>query len=67
MTWTRAGISVAAAAGTVSTVLATSVIWMLLTNPAAIAVTCDGGTTGSVAREVVSALIDALCDLLAYL
>jgi len=67
MTWTRRGISVTAAAAVVSTLLATSTIWLLLTNPATVATAVDQRTIAPIARELAAALIDALHGLLAYL
>lgn len=67
MTWTRMSISLTGAAAVVSTMLATSTIWLLLTSPATVAGALDEGTVTPVVRELASVLIDALRGLLSYL
>ncbi len=67
MTWTRVGISVTTAAAGFATILATSMIWLLLANPATVATAVDQGTLAPIARELATALAKVLNDLLAYL
>ena len=67
MTWTRMSISLTGAAAVVSTLLATSTVWLLLTSPATVAGALDQGTVTPIVRELASALMDALRSLLSYL
>ena len=67
MTWTRMSISLTGAAAVVSTLLATSTIWLLLTNPVTLASAIDQGTITPVVRQLADVLIDALYGLLTYL
>lgn len=67
MTWTRMSISLTGAAAVVSTLLATSTVWLLLTSPATVAGALDQGTVTPVVRELASAIIDAIQGLLSYL
>ena len=67
MIWTRVGITVTTAAAGVAAILATSTIWLVLTNPATVATAVDQGTITPIARELASALVSVLHQLLAYL
>ncbi len=67
MNWTRIGIRLTTAAAAVSALLATSTIWLVLTRPAAVATAVNQQTIGPIARELATALINALRGLLAYL
>lgn len=67
MTWTRMSISLTGAAAVLSTLMATSTIWLMLTNPATLASALNQGTVTPVVRELASALIAVFRGLLTYL
>jgi hypothetical protein len=67
MSWTRIGFSLTGAAAVLSTLLASSTVWLLLTSPVTVASALDQGTITPIVRQLATAFIDALRGLLAYL
>jgi hypothetical protein len=67
MTWTRIGITLTGAAAVLSTLLAASTVWLLLTSPVSVAGALDQGAVAPLARQLAAVLVDALRGLLAYL
>ncbi len=67
MIWTRMGIRLIGATAVVSTLLAASTIWLLLTSPTTMTAALDEGRVGPLARELAVALISVFRGLLAYL
>ena len=67
MSWRQMSLSVTGAAAAVSTLVAGSSIWLLLTDPATVAEAITGGTITPLVREFALALLDAVRGLLTYL
>ena len=67
MSWTRMSISLTGAAAVVSTVVAGSTIWLLLTDPATVAGAIQDGTITPLVRSVAQVLLDVVRSLLTYL
>jgi len=65
--WTETALRVTGAAALLSAFVATSTIWLMLTNPTTLAATVDGGAIAPAVRELATALVRALCGLMAYL
>jgi hypothetical protein len=60
-------MSLTGVAAAVSTLLAASTIWLLLTDPATVAGAISDGRVTPLVRELVSAILDAVRGLLTYL
>jgi hypothetical protein len=67
MSLASTSVSLIAIAGILSTLLAGATIWLLLTNPVAVADSVRDGNLGPAFAAVTNALIDAVQALLAYL
>ncbi len=67
MSWTRIGIRLTTAAAVVSTLVATSTIWLILTSPRSVATAVNQHDIGPIAQALASALVRAISGLLAYL
>jgi len=67
MSWTRMSISLTGAAAVVSTIVAGSTIWLLLTEPATVAGAIQDGTITPLVRSVAQVLLDVVRSLLTYL
>jgi len=67
MSWTRMSISLTGAAAVVSTIVAGSTIWLLLTEPATVAGAIQEGTVTPLVRSIAQVLLEVVRDLLTYL
>jgi hypothetical protein len=67
MSWTRIGMSLTGAAAVLSILLASSIVWLLLTSPVTVAGALEEGAVTPIVRELATAFVAALRGLLAYL
>ena len=67
MSWTRMSVSLTGAAAVLSTLVAGSTIWLLLTEPATVAGAIQDGSITPLVRSVAQVLLDVVRSLLTYL
>ena len=67
MRFQRLGVSLFGLIAIVSVVLAAATVWLLLTNPVAVATAVNDGEISPLVRELARVLLDALAGLLKYL
>ena len=67
MSFARLSLSLAAVIGLIATVLAAAAVWLLMTQPVAVADAVASGEVSPVMRALAGALYEALAGIVKYL